>query len=231
MSGDLPRILLVEDDAPIRAFLRPTLRAAGYALEECASGSLAVNMAAAQRPDLLLLDLGLPDMDGYQVIERLRTWTSLPIVILSARTQEQEKVQALDAGADDYLTKPFGTEELLARIRATLRRTSPSDGTDVQEIKIGNVVLDLTARIVLCNGEEIHLTRIEYRLLVELARHAGRVMTHRQLLKTIWGPAHVEQYHYLRVHMASLRRKLEAEPARPRHLITEQGVGYRLVVD
>ena len=231
MGADQPRVLIVEDEAPIRAFLRPTLSAAGYALDECDSGARALTLAAARPPDLMLLDLGLPDIEGREVILRIREWSRLPILVLSARLQEAEKVAALDAGADDYLTKPFGTEELLARLRAALRRAAVTGEGPEPAVSAGEIQVDLAARRVLLAGALVHLTPIEYRLLAELARHPGRVLTHRHLLQAVWGPGHVERQHYLRVHMASLRRKLEPEPARPRHLITEQGVGYRLLAD
>lgn len=185
--------------------------------------------AASQQPDLILLDLGLPDMDGMEVIRQVRGWSQLPIIVLSARGQEQEKVGALDAGADDYLTKPFSVEELLARIRVALRRAIQTDGEAGEPLfTLDNLRVDLARRQVFLADEELHLTPIEYRLLCTMIKHAGKVVTHRQLLKEVWGPDSVQETHYLRVYMAQLRRKLEADPAQPRFLLTEPGVGYRL---
>jgi two-component system KDP operon response regulator KdpE len=224
-----PQLLLIEDEAQLRRFLRLGLTAHGYRLLEAATGDEGLRMAQQYMPDLVLLDLGLPDLDGLEVTRRLRQWSQTPIVVLSARGQETDKVSALDAGADDYLTKPFGLPELLARLRVALRhvaqRTSADGGG---EFTAGPLRVDLAARRVWVDGAETHLTALEYRLLAVLIEHAGRVMTHRQLLAAVWGPGNTEQHQYLRVYMAHLRRKLEPDPARPRILQTETGVGYRL---
>lgn len=223
-------VLLIEDEQEIRRFLRNTLPHHGYRLYEAASGMEGLAQAQARNPDLILVDLGLPDMDGLDVITKLREWTQAPIIVLSARGQEQIKVTALDGGADDYMTKPFGVEELLARLRTALRHAARSH----VELGEGNIFIsaalkiDLLRRHVYVGDKEIHLTPIEYKLLATLAKHAGLVMTHRQLLKEVWGPLHVEESQYLRVYMRQLRHKLEADPARPRYLLTEMGVGYRL---
>lgn len=187
-------------------------------------------MALAQPPDLVILDLGLPDLDGQDVLKRLREWYSLPIIVLSARDQEPQKIKALDCGADDYVTKPFGIGELLARMRTAMRhahRVGPEETT----ISIGDLRVDLAARLVSCNEKEIHLTPLEYKLLVTMLKYAGKVLTHRFLLQEVWGPQHSQEYHYLRVFVASLRRKLEDDPARPRYILTEPGVGYRFAAD
>jgi two-component system KDP operon response regulator KdpE len=221
--------LLVEDEAPLRRLLRTTLIAQGYRTAEAASGQQALRVASEQPPDLVILDLGLPDMDGQQVLAELRKWLQAPIIILSARSQEMQKVAALDTGADDYVTKPFHMEELVARIRVALRHaarmTTEREGST---FVCGELRVDLAARRVLVRNAEVHLTPIEYKLLTALVQNAGRVLTHRHLLKEAWGPDHAQETHYLRVYMASLRRKIEADPARPRYLLTEQGVGYRL---
>jgi two-component system, OmpR family, KDP operon response regulator KdpE len=223
------RILLIEDDAHIRRFLRATLVTQGYGLLEVETGEEGLALAAAQVPDLILLDLGLPDMDGKEVIRRLREWSEVPIIVLTARGQEREKVASLDAGADDYLTKPFGVGELLARIRAAMRRVRmPEPGRVEQVLSLGNVIVDLERRKVTRESEEINLTPIEFKLLSVLIRHRGKVVTHRQLLKEVWGPSYVEQNPYLRIVILNLRRKLEENPTRPHYLITEPGVGYRL---
>lgn len=230
MSGDHPLILLIEDEAPIRKYLRSALEQEGYRLVEAENGRQGLAHATNQPPDVTILDLGLPDIDGLEVIQRVREWSRVPIVILSARGQERDKVAALDAGADDYVTKPFGVGELLARLRVALRHASRADDPGRGEatvIEIGELRLDLAARRAFLRGEDLRLTPIEYRLLTTLARHAGKVLTHRFLLKEVWGPGAVEETHYLRVHTANLRRKIEADPARPRYLLTEQGVGYR----
>jgi two-component system, OmpR family, KDP operon response regulator KdpE len=231
MASDKPLLLLIEDERSIRTFLRAAMSSGPYRLVEATTGKEGLNMAAVQAPDAIILDLGLPDLDGIEVIRRVREWSALPIVILSARGDERDKVAALDAGADDYLTKPFGVPELLARIRAVLRRASAlqgAEGADAAVYAVGELQVDLANRRVMRAGTELHLTPLEYRLLAILVRHAGRVLTHRYLLKEVWGPAHVDQTAYLRVFMASLRRKIEADPARPRYLKTEQGVGYRM---
>lgn len=232
MTTPLPRILLVEDELPIRKFLGAALSNAPYQLDQAATGAQALQHAAQSPPDLVILDLGLPDMDGQDLIRRLREWLSAPIIVLSARDQEQQKIAALDNGADDYLTKPFSTGELLARVRVALRHAERAgDEVGSTTFESGELKVDLATRRVFVSTAEVHLTPIEYKLLLTLIRHAGKVLTHRQLLKEVWGPHQVEETHYLRVFMANLRRKLEADPARPRYLLTEQGVGYRLAID
>ena len=222
-------VLLIEDEPEIRRFLRTTLPAHGFRLYEATTGKDGLAEAQARNPDLILLDLGLPDLEGSEVIRQVREWTATPIIVLSARDQEQVKVAALDLGADDYVTKPFGVNELLARMRAALRHASRS-AADVGEqvFTLGDLKVDLGRRQVFVSAKEIHLTPIEYKLITTLIRYAGRVMTHRQLLKEVWGPLHVEEGHYLRVYMRQLRNKLEKNPAHPRYLVTELGVGYRL---
>jgi two-component system KDP operon response regulator KdpE len=225
-------ILLIEDEPEIRRFLRTTLPAHGFRLHEAATGKDGLTEAKAWNPDLILLDLGLPDLDGSEVIRQVREWTQTPIIVLSARDQEQAKVAALDLGADDYVTKPFGVKELLARTRAALRHAARAASDVVEPVfTLGDLKVDLGRRQVFVAGKEIHLTPIEYKLLTTLIRYAGRVMTHRQLLKEVWGPLHVEEGHYLRVYMRQLRNKLEKNPAQPRYLVTELGVGYRLRTD
>jgi two-component system, OmpR family, KDP operon response regulator KdpE len=232
MAEPSSRILLVEDELPIRKFLAAALASAGYAVEEAGTGQQAIRHATNQPPDLIILDLGLPDMDGQEVLQQLRQWLSAPVIVLSARDQEQQKILALDHGADDYLTKPFSTGELLARIRAALRHAGRAiNGPESTTFQHGDLTVDVDARKVTVNGNEVHLTPIEFRLLSYLIQHRGKVLTHRHLLKQVWGPLRVGETHYLRVFMASLRRKLEADPARPTHLLTEQGVGYRLASD
>jgi two-component system KDP operon response regulator KdpE len=230
MTASSPLVLLVEDELPIRKFLGASLSSAGYRLDEAATGNEALKRASQSPPDLVILDLGLPDMDGQEVLKRLREWLAAPILVLSARDQEQQKITALDHGADDYLTKPFSTGELLARIRAALRHAARVDAGEPGETKyeIGALKVDLAARRVFTDGIEVHLTPIEFKLLTTLVHSAGKVLTHRQLLKEVWGPQQVEETHYLRVFLANLRRKLEADPAQPRYLLTEQGIGYRL---
>jgi two-component system KDP operon response regulator KdpE len=220
------RILLIEDDVPIRRFLRAALPAELYALEEADTGQQGLRTAATSPPDVVLLDLGLPDVEGLEVLKRLREWSSVPVIVLSARGQERDKVAALDAGADDYLTKPFGVEELLARIRVALRHRSSASAPQAV-LQCEDLKLDQEARRVYRGSREIHLTPIEYKLLSLLMRNAGKVVTHRQILKEVWGPHDIHETHYLRVFMATLRRKIEDEPARPRFLLTETGVGYR----
>jgi two-component system KDP operon response regulator KdpE len=222
-------VLLIEDERQIRRFVRLTLQAEQMRVSEAETGREGLAQARRQ-PDLVLLDLGLPDMDGVDLVRQLRTWSTVPVIVLSARSAEEKKVEALDAGADDYLTKPFGIPELLARIRVHLRRRHAPAGPDLPVFGFGAVVLDLAARNVTRDGQPLHLTPIEFRLLATLARHAGRVLTHTQLLREVWGPGHAERSHYLRVYMGHLRQKIEADPARPVHIITETGVGYRLVV-
>jgi len=228
VSADAERVILVIEDEPqVVRFLKASLSSHGFRIIEAETGQRGLIEASARVPDLVLLDLGLPDMDGVDVARRLREWSAVPIIVLSARGQERDKIEALDAGADDYLTKPFGIGELLARIRVALRHAaSVGDGEPV--VSVGDLRVDLSARTVQRGGSEVRLTPIEFRLLAMLARNAGKVVTQRQLLKEVWGPSAVGQAHYLRVYMAQLRHKLEAEPARPRLFVTEPGVGYRL---
>lgn len=228
MTEPGPLILLVEDEAQMRRFLRVSLGAQGFRLVESETGADAVVQTAARVPDVVLLDLGLPDMDGLEVTRRIREWTLVPIIVLSARGQEEDKVNALDAGADDYLTKPFSARELLARIRVALRHAARVAGKAEPVFSEGELTVDLAKRLVSLSGQEVHLTPIEYKLLVLLVQNAGKVLTHRQLLREVWGPNATEQTQYLRVYMNQLRHKLEREPARPRLLLTEPGVGYRL---
>ena len=223
-----PLLLVVDDDAPVRRFLRAGLTSEGYRLVEAVNGAEALAHAATRSPDLVLLDLGLPDLDGFEVVRRLREWTQVPVVVLSARGQEEDKIRALDAGADDYVTKPFAMGELLARVRVALRHGARREDGDVGPVQVDDLVVDLARRVVTVGGKEARLTPIEYRLLAVLARHAGRVMTHEQLLREVWGPGYATQHHYVRVYMAQLRGKLEHDPSRPRWLVTEPGVGYRL---
>jgi two-component system, OmpR family, KDP operon response regulator KdpE len=227
-----PVVVLIEDAPEIRRFLRATLHAHGYRLVEAETGGEGLQAAETRQPDLVILDLGLPDIDGLEIIGRLREWTAVPILVLSARGQEADKVAALDAGADDYVGKPFGVGELLARMRVLLRHAERT----VREVEAdayaaGDLVVDFARRRVSVKGEDVHLTPIEYRLLTTLIKHAGKVLTHRQLLKEVWGRPYEDQPHYLHVYMAQLRRKIEADPARPRHLLTEPGVGYRLAAE
>lgn len=231
-SQNEPVAVVIEDEPPIRRFLRATLDGQGYRVFEAGTGEAGLVEAATRQPDVVIVDLGLPDIDGLEVIRRLREWSTVPIVVLSARGQEQDKIAALDAGADDYLSKPFGIGELLARMRVALRHAARF-GQEAGESSFtqGDLSVDLARRRVLLHGQEVHLTPIEYRLLTSLVRHAGKVLTHRQLLKEVWGPSHTGETHHLRVHMAQLRRKLEVDSARPRYLLTEPGVGYRLAVD
>jgi two-component system KDP operon response regulator KdpE len=231
MNGNGPRVLLVEDEVQMRRFLKASLTAHGYRLIETTTGEEGLRQATAYNPEIVLLDLGLPDLDGLAVIRRLREWTTVPVIVISARDQEQEKIEALDSGADDYLTKPFGTGELLARIRVALRHAERVSGDTEAAVTVGELRLDLARRQVFVRGDEVHLTPIEYKLFATLMKHAGKVLTHRQLLKEVWGPSHLHQMQYLRVYMGQLRHKLEDEPARPRYLVTEPGVGYRLRVD
>ncbi len=229
MTAAQPRILLVEDEQAIRKFLRTELTAAHYQLDEAATADQALKHAEQSPPDIVILDLGLPDMDGQEVITQLRKWFAAPIIVLSARDQDQEKIRALDNGANDYLTKPFSTGELLARVRVALRHNEHlAESAGATSFRCDDLEVNLAARRVYVRGEEIHLTPIEYKLLTILSRHAGRVLTHRQLLEQIWGPQQARETHYLRIFMASLRRKIELDPAQPKYLLTEQGVGYRM---
>lgn len=225
-----PFILIVEDDPQIRRFLRATLGAEGYAYHEALNAADGLIQVNARRPDLILLDLGLPDRDGLEVIRQIRESSQIPIVVLSARGEEDDKIAALDLGADDYVAKPFGVGELLARIRAALRRAAAvtQEGTI---LRFGRIEIDLEKRIVKADGVEVHVTPNEYRLLQVLIKYPGKVLTQRQLLNEVWGPNHVDQAQYLRVYVAQLRRKLESDPARPKYLQTEPGVGYRLNID
>jgi two-component system, OmpR family, KDP operon response regulator KdpE len=230
-----PVAIVIEDESQIRRFVRGALEAEGWQVFEAATAQQGVTEAGTRKPDLLVLDLGLPDRDGLDVIRDVRGWSKVPIIVLSARADEVDKVAALDAGADDYVTKPFGVGELLARVRANLRRPRTSagdDGTAEEADKVfrfGEVEVDRLARIVRRSGVEVHLTPIEYRLLSVLIANVGRVLTHRQLLREVWGPTHAEQNHYLRIYMGHLRQKLETDPAQPHHLLTETAVGYRLL--
>lgn len=223
-------LLIIEDEAPIRRFLRASLTGEGYRVSEADSGEEGLRAAASQPPDLVILDLGLPDLDGQQVLRRLREWYTAPVLVLSARDQEPQKIAALDHGADDYITKPFGVGELLARIRTALRHAHRV-GPEATTIALGDLRVDLAARLVHRQGQEVHLTPLEYKLLVTMLKQAGKVLTHRYLLREVWGPHSSQENHYLRVFVASLRRKLEEDPARPRYLLTEQGVGYRFAAE
>ena len=225
-AENLPRILIIDDELAIRRFLHTILSSEDFSLHEAENGHAGLAAAAAFKPDIILLDLGLPDLDGIEVITRLREWSKVPIIVLSVREYENDKVAALNAGADDYLTKPFGVGELLARIRAALRRS-------LQEVPepiytCNDLQVDLTRRLVTISGEEVSLTPTEYDILRLMVSHAGKVLTHSQILKQVWGIAYLEQPHVLRVNISNLRRKIEADPSRPRHIITEPGVGYRL---
>ena len=223
-------ILVVEDEPEIRRFLRSSLGAEGYRVVESATGRRGTIDAGSHKPDLAIIDLGLPDMDGVEVIRRIREWSSMPILVLSARTHERSKIEALDAGADDYVTKPFGIGELFARVRAAMRnRVRPPAGGNA--LILGDAEIDLEARRATRAGVDVRLTPIELKILACLARHMGMVVTHRTLLAEVWGPGHEGDTHYLRIYMKQLREKLEGDPVRPRHLLTETGIGYRLVAD
>ena len=229
MSAPRHSVVVIEDDPQIRRFLRTLLPAEGFDVHEAETGERGLVEAATRKPDLVILDLGLPDLDGVEVVRRLREWSTVPVIILSARAREQDKVAALDAGADDYLTKPFGAGELLARLRAARRRAAQAaPGQEEPVYVIGALRVDVARHQVVESGREIHLTPTEFKLLALLARNAGRVLTHRQLLKEVWGQAYLDNTHHLRVQMHGLRHKLEPEPVRPRYLLTEPGVGYRL---
>jgi two-component system KDP operon response regulator KdpE len=233
MSSSTPVAVVIEDEPQIRRFVRAALEAEGWQVFEADTASRGLTEAGTRKPDLLVLDLGLPDGDGLELIRDVRGWSAVPIVVLSARADEADKIAALDAGADDYLTKPFGVGELLARVRANLRRpraANPDGSAEEPLFSFGEVVVDRQARLVRRGGVEVHLTPLEYRLLTVLVSNAGRVLTHRQLLREVWGPSHDGQSHYLRIYMGHLRQKLEADPAQPRHLLTETAVGYRLLV-
>ncbi|MGL6046640.1 MAG: two-component system response regulator KdpE [Vogesella sp.] len=226
--NNAPSILVIEDEAVIRRFVKAALEEDGHRVYEADSVARGLIEAGTRKPDLVVLDLGLPDGDGVALLLDLRSWSSVPVIVLSARVDEGDKIAALDAGADDYLTKPFGTGELQARVRAQLRRRGSSAASESDKVTLGDVVVDLGLRSVSRAGEPLHLTQLEYRLLVALIAQRGKVLTHRQLLKEVWGPAHIEHNHYLRIYMAHLRQKLEQDPAQPRYLLTETGVGYRL---
>ena len=223
------RILVVEDEAEIRRVVRLILQSEGYEVHEAEGQQRGMIEAGTRRPDLLLVDLGLPDGDGIDLIRQLRGWSAAPVIVLSARSGEPDKIAALDAGADDYLVKPFGAGELLARVRAQLRRHQQQTPAGETVIRFGEVSIDLVHRRVERDGQELHLTPIEYKLLTHLATQPDRVITHQQQLKTVWGPGHAEDTHYVRVHMANLRKKVEANPSMPAHLLTEAGIGYRFV--
>jgi two-component system KDP operon response regulator KdpE len=229
MTEPHARILIVEDEADIRRFVRLTLEAEGHEVFEADSVQRGLIEAGTRRPDLLVVDLGLPDGDGVALIRDLRGWSAVPVIVLSARSSEADKIAALDAGADDYLVKPFGAGELMARVRAQLRRQALPVGAGESLLCFGRVSLDRARRTVTLDGQPLHLTPIEYRLLTHLAAQPDRVITHQQLLTAVWGPGHAQDMHYVRVHMANLRKKLEADPAMPRYLVTEVGVGYRFV--
>lgn len=228
MSESTSRILIVEDEPEIRRFVRLALAAEGYEVHEADGVQRGLIEAGTRRPDLVVLDLGLPDGDGVDLIRDLRTWSAAPVLVLSARSGEADKVEALDAGADDYLVKPFGAGELLARVRAQLRRQQQTPAGDTT-VRFGEISVDLVRRVVERLGEPLHLTPIEYRLLTHLAAQPDRVITHQQLLKAVWGPGHAQDTHYVRVHMANLRKKVERQPSRPEHFVTEAGIGYRFV--
>jgi two-component system KDP operon response regulator KdpE len=222
-------ILVVEDEPEIRRFLRSSLGAEGYRVVESATGRRGSLDAGMHKPDLAIVDLGLPDVDGKEVIRQIRAWSPMPILVLSARTQERSKIEALDAGADDYVTKPFGVGELLARVRVALRHAARSPLGLI--LNLGNAKIDLEKRRASRDGNEVHLTPIEFRLLACLAKHLGMVVTHRQLLSEVWGPTHAGHTHYLRIYMKQLRDKLEADPVQPKYLLTETGIGYRLMAE
>jgi len=229
MSAATPTAVIVEDEPQIRRFVRSALEAEGWQVFEAGTLKQGLVEAGTRRPELIVLDLGLPDGDGATYLQDLRSWSQTPVIVLSARSDEADKIAALDAGADDYLTKPFGVGELMARVRVAMRRAQSLGEAAAQVFRFGAVEIDLAARRVTRHGDEVHLTPIEYRLLGHLIANAGKVLTHRQLLKAVWGPSHVDSTHYLRVYMGNLRQKLEDEPAQPQHLLTETAVGYRLV--
>jgi two-component system, OmpR family, KDP operon response regulator KdpE len=224
-----PVVIVIEDEPQIRRFVRSALEAEGWQVHEADTARKGLSEAGTRKPDLLVLDLGLPDGDGLDLIRDVRGWSAVPIIVLSARVDESDKIAALDAGADDYLTKPFGVGELLARVRANLRRPRTAAEEAEPVFRFGEVEVDRQARLVRRAGSEVHLTPIEYRLLSVLIANAGRVLTQRQLLREVWGPSHAEQSHYLRIYMGHLRQKLEIDPTQPRHLLTETAVGYRLM--
>ncbi|HVK95012.1 MAG TPA: two-component system response regulator KdpE [Noviherbaspirillum sp.] len=230
MTEPVPIALLVEDEPQIRRFVRTALEDEGWQVFEAETMKRGLIDAGTRKPNLVILDLGLPDGDGVDFIADVRKWSAVPIIVLSARTNEAEKIRALDAGADDYLTKPFGVGELLARVRSALRRLRQAGANAPESIQFGDVKVDLTARLVTKAGQAVHLTPTEYRLLAALAVNAGRVVTNPQLLREVWGPSHSENGHYLRIYMGHLRQKLEDDPAQPKYLLTETAVGYRLLL-
>lgn len=227
MQETKTRILVVDDEPQIRRLLKVSLQAHGYEWDECPTAQEGITRAAVYKPDMILLDLGLPDLDGKEVVRQIREWSQVPILVLTARDQEEEKIAALDAGADDYVTKPFSMGELLARMRVALRHATHQDASPL--LQCGELALDLAARQVTRRGEEVKLTPTEYEILKVLFQHAGKVLTHKQLLKAVWGNAYNEDTHYIRVYIGQLRRKVEDNPAQPRYIITESGVGYRLL--
>jgi two-component system, OmpR family, KDP operon response regulator KdpE len=229
MAEPLPVVILIEDERQIRRFVRTALEAEGWCVHEAETMRQGLTDARSRRPDLIILDLGLPDGDGVAFLHELRGWSKVPVIVLSARVGEQDKIGALDAGADDYLTKPFGVGELLARVRATSRRRLEAGADAGSVFEFGDVKIDLSLRTAHKDGNAIHLTPIEFRLLSLLIANAGKVLTHRQILREVWGPAHSEDGHYVRVYMGHLRQKLEDDPAQPKHILTETAVGYRLV--
>ncbi len=229
MSSDSCNIVLIEDEPRIREFVKAALESAGHNVQESGTVQRGLIDAGNRKPDLIVLDLGLPDCDGLEFIREFRTWSSVPILVLSARSHEEDKIAALDLGADDYLVKPFGLGELLARVRAALRRRRPATDA-LARLQFGEVTVDFVTRQVTRVGQPVHLTPIEFRLLSCLAQHVGRVVTHRQVLQEVWGPAHAEDTHYLRIYMGHLRQKLEENASNPRYLLTEAGVGYRFVL-
>lgn len=229
MSEPGPRVLVIDDERAIRRFLRASLTAHGYTIFEAASGQEGMDAVVANHPDLIILDLGLPDIDGFEVTQRLREWTQTPIIILSVQEQESDKVAALDAGADDYLTKPFSVGELMARLRVALRHANRP--TDEPVFTTGQLTVDLARHLVLMNGAEVQLTPTEYELLKLMVTHAGRVLTHQQILRQVWGVGYANELHLLRVNISNLRHKIEPDPARPSYILTEPGVGYRLRTD
>ncbi|MEY4763563.1 MAG: hypothetical protein RI907_236 [Pseudomonadota bacterium] len=230
-ASPAPLILLVEDDPHIRRFVRTALEGEGCRVAECDTLRQGLIDAGTRKPDLVILDLGLPDGDGQQFVTDLRSWSAMPVLVLSARVQEEDKILVLDAGADDYLTKPFSVGELLARVRAMLRRGRLNAAEESPLLRFGAIELDFAHRQVRRDGVDLRLTPIEYRLLCAMAAHPGKVLTHRHLLREVWGPGHTEHSHYLRIYVGHLRQKLEADPAQPRHLLTEIGVGYRFQLD
>ncbi|MGE5508633.1 MAG: response regulator [Chitinophagales bacterium] len=227
MAEPQRRILVIDDEPQIRRLLKVALTAHGYQVDDVPTGQEGLNQAAVLHPDLILLDLGLPDLDGVEVVRRLREWSAVPVIVLSVREQEADKVGALDAGADDYLTKPFGMGELLARLRVALRRNEPKEEEPV--LTLGSLMIDRARRVVTVDGRKVRLTPTEYEILKTLAHDVGRVITNRQLLRSVWGPGYENETHYLRVYVGQLRRKLEKNPSRPEHLLTEPAVGYRLI--